>query len=94
MYTAILLPRAEKSLRKIKEQGLLERFRDCVEAIQEQPFKSGKVGDLAGVWAHGFSYRGVAYRVAYLVDEEEKKVYIIGLGSHEGFWNEIKRYLK
>lgn len=94
MYKAVLLSRAEKQLRKLKDRRLIQQFRECLREICEQPFRKPKVGDLQGVWAHGFSYRGTSYRVAYFVDRDEQTVYVIGLGSHEGFWEEIKRYLK
>lgn len=94
MYKAILLPRAERQLRKIKDRQLIQQFRQCLQELCEQPFQKSKVGDLQGVWAHGFSYRGTSYRVAYLMDRDQQTVYVIGLGSHEGFWKEIKRYLK
>lgn len=94
MYKAVLLPRAEKQLRKLRDQQLVREFRECIREICEQPFRKSKVGDLQGVWAHGFSYRGTSYRVAYFIDREKQTVYVIGLGSHEGFWEEIKRYLK
>ncbi|MBS4029868.1 MAG: type II toxin-antitoxin system RelE/ParE family toxin [Clostridiales bacterium] len=95
MYRVILLPRAEKQLRKIKERELLGAFRQCLRDISVQPFRKSKVGALKNVFGHGFNYRGTAYRVAYLMDTEEHVIYIIGLGSHEGFWDDIKRwYLK
>jgi mRNA-degrading endonuclease RelE of RelBE toxin-antitoxin system len=94
MYKAILLPRAEKQLRKVKDRRLVSKFRECLTEICVDPFRRSKVGDLRGVWAHGFSYQGVSYRIAYFIDRQKQTVYVIGLGSHEGFWEEIKRYLK
>ena len=94
MYKAILLPRAEKQLRKIKDRQLIEAFRECVTSICKQPFKNSKVGDLKGLYAQGFNYQGTAYRIAYMIDADNRIVHIIGLGSHEGFWDEIKKYMK
>ena len=92
MYEVILLPRAEKQLNKIKERTLLVEFRHCLKELAVQPFQKNKVGSLKNVYGHGFNYMGISYRVAYLIDTEKKIVYVIGLGSHEGFWEEIKRW--
>ena len=94
MYKARFLPKAEKQLRKIRERQLIEAFRECIKLICKQPYKNSKVGDLKGLYAQGFNYQGTAYRVAYLIDTENKIIHIIGLGSHEGFWDEIKKYMK
>ncbi len=92
MYKVILLPRAEKQLRKIKERELLIAFRQCVQEISIHPFQKSKVGSLKGIFGHGFYYQGTRYRVAYSIDTRERVIYIVGLGSHERFWEEIKRY--
>jgi mRNA-degrading endonuclease RelE of RelBE toxin-antitoxin system len=94
MYKAILLSRAEKQLRKVKDRQLVHKFREFLKEICEEPFRRSKAGNLQGVWAHGFSHQGVSYRIAYFIEREKQTVYVIGLGSHEGFWEEIKRYLK
>ncbi len=94
MYEVIILPRAEKQIRKIKDHGLIKAFRHCFQDISVQPFQKSKVGGLKGVFGHGFNYQGTAYRVAYLIDTQKQVVYIIGLGSHEKFWEEIKRYFE
>jgi mRNA-degrading endonuclease RelE of RelBE toxin-antitoxin system len=92
MYKVILLPRAEKQLRKIREHGLLTAFRQCLRDISVQPFRKSKVGRLKGVFGHGFNHQGTAYRIAYFINTEEQVIYVVGLGSHEGFWEDIKRY--
>ena len=91
-YKLILLPRAEKQLRKIKERELIEAFRQCLKEIAVNPYRRSKAGKLQGVYGHGFIYRRTAYRVAYFINKEDQVIYVLGLGSHEGFWEEIKRY--
>jgi mRNA-degrading endonuclease RelE of RelBE toxin-antitoxin system len=91
MYEVILLPRAEKQLNKIKERDLLIAFRQCFSEISVQPFRKSKVGSLKKVYGHGFHYAGTSYRAAYLIDTKKRVIHVVGLGSHEGFWEEIKR---
>lgn len=85
MYKAVLLSRAEKQLRKLKDRRLIQQFRECLRETCEQPFRKPKVGDLQGVWAHGFSYRGTSYRVAYFVDRDEQTVYVLAWVPMKGF---------
>ncbi len=94
MYKATFLPRAEKQLRKIKEQTLLKAFQGCVAEAAAQPNKTQKVGDLDGIYGHGFTYNKTAYRIAYLIDEKSQSILVVGLGSHENFWHDIKKYMK
>jgi len=91
-YKVILLPRAEKQLRKIKERELLIAIRQSLQEISINPYQNSKVGSLKGIFGHGFYYQGTQYRIAYSIDKKEQVIYIIGLGSHERFWEEIKRY--
>ncbi|MBT9173051.1 MAG: hypothetical protein DDT21_01441 [Syntrophomonadaceae bacterium] len=91
MYEVFLLPRAEKQLSKIRERDLLVALRRCLREVSVQPFRKSKVGSLTKVYGHGFNYGGTAYRVAYLIDTKKKVIHVIGLGSHEGFREEIKR---
>ncbi len=94
MYKAIFLPGAEKQLRKIKEQALVKAFQECVKEAATQPYKAIKVGDLSGIYGHGFNYNKTAYRIAYLIDEDSRTIIIAGLGNHENFWRNIKKTMK
>lgn len=94
MYNVRLLPRAVRQLRKVKERPLLTAYQQSIEEIAGQPFQKSKSGDLKGIWSHGFIYKKTAYRIAYMIKREEATIYVIALGSHEGFWQEIKRYLE
>lgn len=94
IYKALFLPRAEKQLRKIKEQALVKAFQECLAKAASQPYKTEKVGDLRGIYSHGFAYNKTAYRIAYLIDEESRTIIVVGLGNHENFWRDIKKYMK
>ena len=74
MHRAILLPRAEKQLRKIKDKALLEKAYSSIREAATQPYRDSKVGDLKGIYSHGFYYSKTAYRIAYIIDEKNRQL--------------------
>lgn len=76
---------------------------DAVEAICEAPeIGELKVGDLAGVWIYKFKFNRQEYLVAYRppgteAGDQPLALLIIDfyqVGSHENFYDELKRYLR
>jgi hypothetical protein len=76
---------------------------DVVETICEDPaIGELKVGDLAGVWVYKFKFNRQAYLIAYRppgVEAEVQSVELLNIdfyqvGSHENFYDELKRYLR
>lgn len=76
---------------------------DVVEAICEDPeIGELKVGDLAGVWVYKFKFNRQEYLVAYRppsAGAEAQPVELLFIdfyqvGSHENFYDELKRYLR
>lgn len=78
---------------------------DAVEEICENPeIGEAKVGDLTGIWVYKFKFNRQEYLVAYrpptLVETEQgAKVELLiidfyQVGSHENFYDELKRYLR
>lgn len=51
-----------------------------------------KTGDLAGIRVHKFTFNRQQYLLAYLHHESSIIFYMIG--SHENFYEELKRYRK
>lgn len=51
-----------------------------------------KVGDLAGMRVHKFTFNRQQYLVAYFHEAGSITFYMIG--SHENFYDELKRYRK
>ncbi len=94
MYRVKILPKAERQLKKLtkKNKPLAAAFKKCINEISCEPIKEPKVGDLPGVWGHGFNFKGTDYRVAYIINNNDLFVFVIGVGAHEGFWREIKNY--
>lgn len=86
MYKARFLSNAEKQLIKLtkKNKPLAREFQKCIQEIRQNPFREAKIGDMQGVWGHGFRFHGVDYRIAYIIDKNLLYIFIIGVGTHEG----------
>ncbi|MFA7238868.1 MAG: type II toxin-antitoxin system RelE/ParE family toxin [Sulfuricellaceae bacterium] len=74
------------------------------EVCDNSEIGEAKVGDLAGVWVYKFKYSHQEYLIAYRpptpevhhqgIDVELLIIDFYQIGSHENFYNELKRYLK
>jgi mRNA-degrading endonuclease RelE of RelBE toxin-antitoxin system len=78
---------------------------DAVEEVCENPeVGEAKVGDLLGIWVYKFKFNRQEYLVAYRPPSLEARRQGIGVelllidfyqvGSHENFYDDLKRYLK
>lgn len=96
MYEIRFSPAAEKYFKKLKEQKLKEAFKEALIELAEDPYAGDeKKGDLAGLYCWNVRYAKTDYRIAYRIYEEEGKFVIVVLaGTHEGFYREIRRYMK
>lgn len=93
-----LLPYAYEYLIKIRDPGLKKCFKTVLEFIHEDPSLSEISSDKnqSGVYAYGFTYREVPFRVFYKVEDAPKNSRIITviLSLHEKFYHEIKKHFK
>jgi mRNA-degrading endonuclease RelE of RelBE toxin-antitoxin system len=78
---------------------------DAVDDICDYPeIGESKVGDLAGIWVYKFKFNRQEYLIAYCpptpearrqgIDVELLIIDFYQVGSHENFYDELKRYLK
>ena len=96
MNKIILLPPAKNFLKKLKDKKLKELFKDAIEKISENPqVGQVKTGDLSGIYAYGFNYNKISYRIAYKVEvnDDGTLTIIIMAGVHENFYKKLKEYL-
>lgn len=96
MNKIILLPPAKNFLKKLKDKKLKEIFKDAIEKIAENPqVGQVKTGDLNGIYAYGFNYNKISYRIAYKVEvnDDGTLTIIIMAGVHENFYKKLKEYL-
>ena len=96
MNEIIFLPPARNFLKKLKDKNLKKLFEEAIKNISENP-QIGKVktGDLSGIYAYGFNYNKIAYRIAYKVEvnDDGTLTIIIMAGVHENFYKKLKEYL-
>ena len=96
MNEIIFLPPARNFLKKLKDKNLKKLFEDAIKNIAENPeIGQVKTGDLSGIYAYGFNYNKIAYRIAYKVEvnDDGTLTRIIMAGVHENFYKKLKEYL-
>ena len=96
MNEIIFLPPARNFLKKLKDKNLKKLFEDAIKNISENPqVGQVKTGDLSGIYAYGFNYNKISYRIAYKVEvnEDGTLTIIIMAGVHENFYKKLKEYL-
>lgn len=96
MYKVYLTKQVEK---EAKKQG--KKFKDKLTELlrklsfEAHPIQSERLsGELNFIYSLHFSYSGVAFRLAYLVDEEKKILTAIMVGPRENFYIILKQKLK
>jgi mRNA-degrading endonuclease RelE of RelBE toxin-antitoxin system len=76
---------AEKGLTKLR--GLAQEAVRGILGLKQNPYLGHQLmGSLLGVRALAFSLKGVAYRAAYIVQEDDKTCLVFMIGPHEGFY--------
>lgn len=96
MNNIIFLPPARNFLKKLKDKNLKKLFEDAIKNIAENPqVGQVKTGDLNGIYAYGFNYNKISYRIAYKVEvnDDGTLTIIIMAGVHENFYKKLKEYL-
>ena len=88
VFIALRLQRVIKKLSK-NEKNALDH---SIEIISKQP-KIGtlKTGDLAGTRVFKYTFNRQQVLLAYGLSLDEKQIVLIGYGSHENFYRDLKR---
>lgn len=96
MYVVKFTPRAEKYLRKIKDNNLKQRMKEAILLLAKNPYQgTRKKGDLAGIYGFDVYYNKTNYEIAYRIYENEQKlVVVILVGTRENFYEELKKYME
>ena len=95
MYTVVVSSRASKEIRK-RGKNFKEKIAPIVNLLEADPKTFGSEqlsGMLDAVYSYHFSYGGVRYRLAYIVNEETKVVSIILVAPRENFYKKLQRML-
>lgn len=95
MYKLKTLPAAQRFFKKIRENGLKDKFKEALNFILSDPYVGEpKTGDLAGVYGYDVYYNKTNYEIAYRIYEENEDLVVVLLaGTRENFYEELKRYL-
>lgn len=87
-------PAAEKYLRKLKDKNLLNRLKEALRKISQNPqIGEPKSGDLTGLLGVDVYYNKTNYEIAYRFKDDDT-VLVILVGTRENFYNELKQYIK
>jgi len=87
-------PRVKRDLRKIDKAVESEVKDHHIPRILHDPCLADELtGDLAGIRSYHFKKGKVQYRISYIVDEEQKIVYILMIGKRESFYEILRRRL-
>jgi len=80
------IKRFDSQIRKI----IKEKVDKLIEDPHQHPFLSGSLSSLRKM---NVSTSSGQYRVAFSIDEKERIIGIIFVGSRENFYKELQRYL-
>ncbi len=95
MYDAEYHPRIRKDLKKI-DPSIRETIRcEHIPLILSNP-EVGKslAGDLSGTYSYHFKIANQEFRIAYIVDEKDKKVFVQMIAKRGDFYTLLKRRIK
>lgn len=82
-------------MKKLKNRQLKKKFTDAIfDTIANDPYMgSEKHGDLRSYFTYGFKYDRVDYRIAYTINDNDEIVIVVLAGSHEKFYESLKRII-
>jgi len=83
-YTLIYSNQAKKDARKLKKTHLVEKAKQLLEIVHQNPFTDpppfeSLVGDLKGAYSRRIN---IQHRLVYSVDESRKTIKVLRLWSH------------
>ena len=83
-YTIIVPKQAQKDFKKLKSAGLLPKFRELYEILEQNPFQKyppyeALKGELKGFYSRRIN---IQHRVVYSVDKKSRTVRILRMWTH------------
>jgi len=91
IYELVVLNSAVRQLKKY-DKPIRIKIIDALDTITENPFIGDMLkGNLSILYSYHLKVRGVEYRIAYQIKEQELVVVIIQLGTRENFYEELKK---
>jgi len=95
MYDIKYHPKIKKDLKKI-DPSICKKIRtEHIPKIQSDPeIGDFLTGDLQGTLSYHFKIANQTFRIAYIVDEENKKIFIQMIGKRDDFYVLLKRRIR
>ncbi|SLM29126.1 Plasmid stabilization system [Desulfamplus magnetovallimortis] len=92
MYKDEYHPQVKKDLKKIDTPIRKKIKEDLIPEILQNPeIGVSLTGDLNGIQSYHFTYARKQYRIAYIVDEDDKIVFIQMVAKRGDFYTLLKR---
>lgn len=90
----VALPKFLRQYKKLSPK-LQGEVQSQVEMLQSSP-RTGekKAGDLSFVRVHKFKVKAQLYLLAYSVAEDEGRLYLYSVATHENFYRDLKKYVE
>ena len=84
MYRIVYRKQAIKDIERIKQKGLIDKVKNLISIIKENPFQNPPpfeklVGDLSGVYSRRIN---IQHRLIYQVYENEKIIKVVRMWTH------------
>ena len=93
MSIAVLqAPLFSKQKKKLHKNQIKVLDIEIENLIKNPQIGEQKKGDLKGVWVHKFKAGPQLFLLAYGWDAKTR--YLIAINTHEGFYKDLKQYLK
>ena len=90
MHQLRTLKVVRRDLRKLLKPAAAQIVNFCLPQLSKNPYLGVPLsGNLKGYWKYVFRLKGVSYRVAYQISEQEKVVLIIAIGPREKFYERL-----
>lgn len=84
-------PRFERIIKKLHPQEK-KSLNEAVKAIANDPrVGETKNGDLAGVRVHKYKHQLQLLLLAYTYDAQSEQIILMGHGTHENFYRDLKQ---
>ena len=90
--TVLQSPLFSRQKRKLHKNQIKVLDAEIKSLVKNPKIGEQKKGDLKGVWVHKFKVGPQLFLLAY--ESDFKNRYLIAIGTHEGFYRDLKRYIK
>lgn len=84
-------PRFDRCIKKLHPQEKKSLDEAVKVLISDPEAGEGKKGDLTGVRVYKYKYQQQLLLLAYSIDSQNKQIILLGYGTHENFYRDLKR---